>query len=67
MALSTDPEAGHNYGLPDSAFREIENLVQLMQAHIHAISTNGKSLYGEFRTHKPPLFDGSTKPWVAES
>ncbi|RXH96736.1 hypothetical protein DVH24_009578 [Malus domestica] len=32
-----------------------------MQAHVRATPGREKSLYGEFRTHKPPSFDES---WI---
>lgn len=67
VAFGTDQEASHDYGGSDGAFQAIEDLAQLMQAHIHASLANGKSLYGEFGTHKPPSFDCSTGPWMAES
>lgn len=67
VAPVTDQEAKHNYGTPDGAFQAIEDLAQLMQAHIHATSSNGKSLYREVRTHKPFSFDGTINLWAAES
>ena len=60
-------EASHDYDGPDGAFRAIEDLTQLMQAHVRTASSKEKSLYGEFRTHKPPSFDGNADPWAAES
>lgn len=65
VAPSIDQEASHYYGGSDGAFQAIEDLAQLMEAHTHASLANGKSLYGEFGTHKPPSFDCSTDPWEA--
>ncbi|KAB2608698.1 hypothetical protein D8674_011866 [Pyrus ussuriensis x Pyrus communis] len=63
VAPSIDQEASHDYGGSDGAFQAIEDLAQLMEAHTHASLANGKSLYGEFGTHKPASFDYSTDPW----
>ncbi|XP_050136103.1 7-deoxyloganetin glucosyltransferase-like [Malus sylvestris] len=60
-------EASHDYDGPDGAFRAIEDLTQLMQAHVQAASSKEKPLYGEFCTHKLSSFDGSVDPWAAES
>ncbi|KAM1056877.1 hypothetical protein EV1_029963 [Malus domestica] len=55
-------EASYDYDGLDGAFRAIEDLTILMQAHVRAASSKEKSLYEEFRTHKPPSFDGSVDP-----
>ncbi|KAM2131685.1 hypothetical protein ACFX1Q_013160 [Malus domestica] len=60
-------EASYDYDGPDGAFRAIEDLTQLTQAHVRATPGREKSLYEEFCTHKPHSFDGSTDPWAAES
>lgn len=66
VAPGIDQEASHNYGGPDGAFRAIEDLAQLMQAHICATSASGTSLNREFHTQKPPSFDGYTDLWAAK-
>lgn len=65
-ALGTNQKARHDYDGPNGAFQTIEDLTQLMQGHVRATSTWEKSLYGEFRIHKLPSFDGSTNMWAAE-
>ncbi|CAN6686637.1 unnamed protein product [Malus baccata var. baccata] len=45
-------------GTPGSGQEAIEDLTQLIQAHVCATPGREKSLYGEFRTHKPSSFDG---------
>ena len=60
-------KACHDYDGPDEAFRAIEDLTQFMQVHVRAASSKEKSLYGEFRTHKPHSFDGSADPWATKS